>query len=564
MKLLFSLIQAMSFFLFVAYVYCKSPAFKPLGTESVLSRHKVYLYFFFSAISIAGTYLGLPVHGAIANTRAIGPVLAGIIGGPLLGTAVGLTGGLHRYFYGGFTALACGLSTTTEGLIGGLVHLYLVKKTEAPEQVFNPKIVFATTVFAEATQMAIILLVARPYADALALVKVIALPMIAASSLGAATFMSIIRDRKDTYEKVGADSTAKALRIAERTLSLLGKGFGREVAPEMAKIIHEETGVGAVAITDAEKVLAFVGLGSDHHQPGTPIASSWTKRAIAEHEAKFVDGVHEPYRCPLSGECPLRSVLVVPLLMDDDVVGTIKLYEPVHKRFLSLNKTLGEGLTALLSSQLLRARYQEQKSLLVMSELKLARAQVNPHFLFNSLNTIMAMLEDGSRPHSLLNHLSNFFRANLKRSSDLSTLEEELEHVSAYLAIEKARFENRLVVEVDVDPSLLEVLVPTFTLQPLVENAIKHGVSDMLGPGLVRIRAHRKNGVARIDIEDNAGAFQEKRQSENGLGIQIVDKRIRSLQGNKFGVSISCIPNELTRVSLEIPVPERSAGGVAA
>jgi two-component system, LytTR family, sensor kinase len=112
MKLLFALIQAMSFFLFVAYVYCKSPAFKPLKTEPLPSRHKLLFYLFFSAISVMGTYLGLPVHGALANTRAIGPVLAGILGGPLLGTAVGLTGGLHRYFsYGGFTALARSWST---------------------------------------------------------------------------------------------------------------------------------------------------------------------------------------------------------------------------------------------------------------------------------------------------------------------------------------------------------------------------------------------------------------------------------------------------------------------
>ena len=138
MGILFSLVQTMSVFLVVAYLYCKSPGFKPLTTESLRLRDKVYLYFFFSAISLMGTYLGIPVHDALANTRAIGPILAGIIGGPILGTAVGFTGGLHRYFFGGFTALSCGLSTTTEGLIGGLVNLYLVKK-DKPELVFTPR-----------------------------------------------------------------------------------------------------------------------------------------------------------------------------------------------------------------------------------------------------------------------------------------------------------------------------------------------------------------------------------------------------------------------------------------
>ena len=558
MKLLFALIQAMTFFLFVAYLYCKSPAFRPLKAESLRAKDKVLLFALFSALSIVGTYLGLPVHGAIANTRAIGAVLAGIIGGPLLGGAVGVTAGLHRASMGGFTALACGLSTTVEGLFGGLVHLYLVRRG-ASEQVFHPRTAFAATVVAEALQMVIILAVARPYPDALALVKVIAFPMIAANSAGAALFMSLIRDRQDMVDQVGAASSARALRIAGRTLSLLSKGFDREVAPDLARIIHEETGVGAVAITDSEKVLAFVGLGADHHLPGMPIASPWTRKAIAASETTFVDGVHEPYRCSLSERCPLRSVLVVPLLVDGEVVGTIKLYEPAHQRFLSFNRTLGEGLTELLSNQLLRARYQEQKSLLVMAELKLARAQINPHFLFNSLNTILAMLDEGSRAHALLNHLSNFFRKNLKRSSELSTLEEELEHVNAYLEIEKARFEDRLAVELDVDPSLLQTRVPTFTLQPLIENAIKHGISDMLTPGKARIRIYRSDGAARIDIEDNAGAYAERSKASDGLGIKIVDRRIRNLVGRGPGVTISCVPNELTRVSIQVPVADAAS-----
>lgn len=96
MGVLFSLLQTMAVFLVVAYIYSKSPWFRPLTNENLSTRDKVYLYFFFSAISMMGTYMGLPVHDALANTRAIGPVLAGIIGGPILGTSVGFTGGLHR------------------------------------------------------------------------------------------------------------------------------------------------------------------------------------------------------------------------------------------------------------------------------------------------------------------------------------------------------------------------------------------------------------------------------------------------------------------------------------
>jgi two-component system LytT family sensor kinase len=232
----------------------------------------------------------------------------------------------------------------------------------------------------------------------------------------------------------------------------------------------------------------------------------------------------------------------------------VQLFEPRHRRFLNMNKSLGEGLAALLSSQLVIARFQEQKSLLVMSELKLAQAQVNPHFLFNALNTIIAILRrDSDRARDLLIHLSNFFRKNLKRASDVSTLEEELEHVRAYLEIETARFEGRIDVRTEIDPGLLTLRMPAFTLQPLVENAFKHGFSSTLGDGHAVIRAYRDGATAVVTIEDNAGAWQAPKEGA-GLGMQIVDKRVKNLYGEGWGLSVECVPQELTRVTVRLPV----------
>ncbi len=542
----------MAVFLVIAYLFSKTPWFKPLTTESLRFRDKLYIYFFFSTISILGTYLGFPIHDAIANTRAIGPVLAGLVFGPVLGTATGLTGGLHRYFLGGFTAFSCGLSTTVEGTIGGLVHVYLVRKNKS-RMIFDPKVAFVTTFFAEIVQMIIILLASRPLTDAVALVKVIAIPMILTSATGAALFLSIIRDQKNIYDRVAAVSSARAFKIAERTLNILSRGISRETAGDLAKIIREETGVGAVAITDKENVLAFEGEGSDHHIPGDPIASPLTKEAISENKVIFVDGVQDPYECPISDRCPLNSVLVVPLQIDQDVIGTIKLYEPKNRFFLNINKSLGEGIANLLSNQLLLARYEDQKNLLMTAELKLIQAQVNPHFLFNSLNTIISVIRsDSAKARDLLVNLANFFRKNLKRGGELTTLEDELDHVNSYLTIEKARFDDRLTVEMDIDPSLLKLQIPTFTLQPLIENAIKHGISNMLGPGKAKISAYRKGDSAVIEVEDNAGTYSQKKTAD-GLGINIVDKRIKNIFGRRYGTAVSCIPNEVTRVTVEVP-----------
>ena len=409
MGLIVELLQQMSVFLVIAYIFTKSPAFRPLTSESLSYRHKLLLYIIFSTFSIMGTYFGLPVQDAIANTRAIGPVLAGLIGGPVLGLATGLTGGLHRYFLGGFTAFSCGVSTTMEGLVGGLVCLVLLRRGQA-EQRFNPRIALLTTLVAEAMQMVIIVLLATPTENAVHLVQAIAAPMILANSAGAALFMSIIRDQRRMYDHFGALFSAKAFELAERVLEILGEGLNRNTALEMAQLLHRWTGVGAVAITDREQVLAFVGLGEDHHLAGNSITSPLTRRAIEQNQTVFADGVRELYHCTISSQCPLSSALVVPLRVDQDVIGTIKLYEPRRKLFLNINRSLGEGLAALLSEQLVHSRYQEQKTLLAQSELKLAQAQINPHFLFNALNTIVAVLrKDADQARDLLLHLSRFF-----------------------------------------------------------------------------------------------------------------------------------------------------------
>jgi two-component system LytT family sensor kinase len=220
---------------------------------------------------------------------------------------------------------------------------------------------------------------------------------------------------------------------------------------------------------------------------------------------------------------------------------------------MNLNRTLGEGIAQLLSEQLLRYRYENQKNLLVQSELKLIQAQVNPHFLFNALNTIIAVVRiDADQARSLLLHLSNYFRKNLKRSGDLATLEEELDHVNSYLVIQRARFGDKLKVEQDVDPQLLNARLPTFTLQPIVENAVKHGISNMLGAGVVKILAYKEDHKMIVAVEDDAGAYCEKLTSD-GLGMNIVDKRIKSYFGRQYGTKIDCIPGSLTRVQLTFP-----------
>ena len=297
----------------------------------------------------------------------------------------------------------------------------------------------------------------------------------------------------------------------------------------MATIIQDETGAGAVAITDCEKLLGFIGAGADHHLPGTPISSPHTFQAIANNEVVYADGAVLPYYCSVSKDCKLGSCLVIPLRCEGNrVFGTIKLYEPKRKFFSSLNRTLGEGIARLLSNQVLAGTIEEQKRLLAQSEIKLLQAQINPHFLFNALNTLAAVIRrDPEDARLIVHYLSTFFRKNLKRVSTEATL------------------------------NLLHLRLPTFTLQPIVENAIKYGVSQMIDAGRITISAERQDEVLTIVVEDSAGLYRPAPDGD-GMGMNLVDRRIKLRYGASYGLDVSCEEECRTRVSIRVPVEEES------
>lgn len=557
-NLVLLLLQQMCVFLVIAWLMSKTRLFIPLMQVTVRLPHKFLCYIIFSIFCIMGTWFGLHIDDSIANTRAIGAVMGGLLGGPVVGGLVGLTGGLHRYSMGGMTALSCMISTIVEGLLGGLVHSVLIRRGRT-DKVFSPLTAGAITFVAELVQMLIILLIARPFEDALHLVSNIAAPMMVTNTVGAALFMRILLDKRAMFEKYTSAFSATALKVAASTEGILRQGFNEVNSMKVAQVLYQELDIGAVAITDREKLLAFTGIGDDHHLPGRPISSTYTLKAIETGEVVYADGNEVPYRCSLHPQCKLGSTLVIPLRGENQrVMGTIKLYEAKNRLFSSINRTLGEGIAQLLSAQILAGQYERQKALLTQSEIKLLHAQVNPHFLFNALNTIKAVIRrDSEQASQLVQYLSTFFRKNLKRPSEIVTLADEIEHVNAYLQIEKARFQSRLQVTLTVPEALSHQQLPAFTLQPIVENAIKHGTSQLLGTGEVSITARREGQYLMLDIEDNAGLY-EPTNNVSGLGMNLVDKRLRERFGDDYGISVACEPDCFTRITLRLPLEEHA------
>ncbi|MEZ5315950.1 MAG: histidine kinase [Vicinamibacterales bacterium] len=202
-------------------------------------------------------------------------------------------------------------------------------------------------------------------------------------------------------------------------------------------------------------------------------------------------------------------------------------------------------------------RLAEQESLLMTARVEALANQINPHFLFNTLTSISSLIR--SQPETarvLIVKLSGLLRRLLRSQEHFVTLREELDAMDEYLDIERVRFGASLVVEKQIDPESLDVIVPSMLLQPLVENSIKHGLSRKLGTGRIVISATRRAGHAVIEVVDNGVGIPRERLDEpsgSGIGLRNVNERLRVIYGANYQLRLHSVPGEGTSARIEIP-----------
>ncbi len=556
--LLKSLTNRVGIILVLAIMLSKIGLFRKLvSKQNIRLKDKILLAFIFGGFGIIGTYTGIHIQGAIVNARVVGVFVGGLLGGPIVGTLAGVIAGGHRMFsdIGGFTAFACAISTILEGLLAGLIK----KKFEASSH----RIGFALVAgfIAEVIQMIIILIVARPFSDAAELVKIIGIPMILANGIGIAAFMAITDSIFKEIENEAVYQAQLALKIADKTLKYFRKGYNEETAGETAKIIHEMTNVRAVAFTDCEKILAHVGIGEDHHVSGRAIKTKLTKKAI-ETNNYIVANTKDEIECE-EGKCPLKSAIIVPIREEDKVIGTLKLYKGEENSITKVDRELALGLAGIFSTQIELSKIDYQRELLSRSELKALQAQINPHFLFNAINTIVSLTRTQPEDaRELLMHLGNYFRNNLQGQVVDVDLYKEVEHINSYIQIEKARFGDKLQIVYDI-PQDINCKIPPLLLQPLVENAIKHGVLQKLEGGKIEIIAYEEGDNTRLVVRDNGVGMTEEclsglfklniDEENNSIGLRNINERLVNKYGKEYGLNIFSKPGEGTIASLVIP-----------
>lgn len=358
------------------------------------------------------------------------------------------------------------------------------------------------------------------------------------------------------------------LEIANDSLAYLRQGLTDETAQAVCKIALDQTGAAAIAITNTDRILGFAGLGEDHHEVGGPILTRATRESIDFNEhriltAKADIGCSEP-------RCPLRAAIVVPLENRGVAVGTLKFYYTTSKRLNETQVTMAEGLAKLLSTQLELAELDRQTELATRMELKALQAQINPHFLFNTINTIASLIRtEPVQARELLRDFASFYRRTLEANDELVPLERELAYVRMYLHFETARFGDRVHVVWDVDPETLDELVPAFIVQPIVENAIQHAMAP---EGVLRITISSQHSGSSLELvvsDDGVGIEPEMlpRVLEagvgSGLGIALtnVHDRLKGYFGPGSGLAVESVLGQGTVVRMSMVKPDAEAGG---
>ncbi|WP_051530062.1 sensor histidine kinase [Anoxybacteroides tepidamans] len=581
-QLCLTMVERLGIIVMVAFLLTRLPYFRRLiYHQKVDGMQRFIIMLIFGIFGIVGTYTGLTVHvetfavskwtwslkenEALANSRVIGVVIAGLLGGWQVGLGAGIIAGIHRLFLGGFTAVACGVSTMVAGAIAGMVH-HRKKRTFA----LSPAVALVVGMAAEALQMLVILLIAKPFERAWLLVEEIGIPMIIANGLGSAIFILVIRNVFHEEEKAGALQAEKAMRLAEATVHHLRNGLTSQSAKAICELFIKEVPSVAVAVTDRTHILAHVGAGSDHHFANEPIQTETTRQVIETGEMMVV---HDRVVCH-DRDCPLHQAIIAPLKRKDETVGTLKFYFQSEADLSSITFEFVKGLSSLLSLQLEIAEAEKYYQLMKEAQIKALHAQVHPHFLFNALNTIVSCVRlDPNKARQLLVSLAYYFRKNLIGATEMmSTLEEEIRHVQAYLTIEEARFQDKLRVRYEIEEGYEQVTLPTMTLQPLVENAVKHGLKHMKKGSEIIISVQSHGNMVRISVSDNGKGMSEEQvsrllrapivsQQGAGIGLYNVNERVKSLLGEEAHFSIISKEGEGTTVQLMVPLKHEEKGG---
>lgn len=379
---------------------------------------------------------------------------------------------------------------------------------------------------------------------------------------GAVRLAITVRGRSHGFLSEGSRATYETLHTAAMAARHLGGGLSASSSEKAAKYLRVLLDTPALAIVNPGGEVTWEGAWQ-HHAAQTSALAAPTLRdgettLLRRREVACQDAA-----------CQIREAVISPIAVEGRVVGALAAYGMYADA--GLVRATSE-VAGWLSAQIELAELGRERARATEAELAALRAQISPHFIYNSLGAIASFVRtDPDRARDLLLEFADFTRYALRGGGAFTTLADELRNVERYLMLEQARFGERLQVSLLIAPEVLGLTVPFLTIQPLVENAVRHGLATVEGPVTVSITAADLGSEAEIVIDDDgAGADPERiRAILNGTiettshGLGNVDGRLRTIYGDERGLVVETAPGAGLRASFRAPkfLPGARSGG---
>ncbi|UWZ40825.1 histidine kinase [Dactylosporangium roseum] len=374
--------------------------------------------------------------------------------------------------------------------------------------------------------------------------------VVLAAALAAAVYaVARLRSRR-AIATAAQRATYDVLHIAALAAEPLRTGLTEAAAGKAVRHLRTLTGAAGIAVTDAARMLAFDGAG-DHHREQVAVAAA---KAVTAGRSTVLGSDELP--CDLV-DCPVRGAVVVPLAQREGALVALSDGPPAPGLVQATVET-----ARWVGTQLALVELDTSRARLARAEVRALRAQISPHFIYNALTAIASFVRtDPELARELILEFAEFTRYSFRAHGEFTTLAEELRSIDRYLTIERARFGERLQVRLQIAPEVLPVTLPFLCLQPLVENAVRHGLSRKPGMGTISIVARDAGAECHITVEDDGVGMDPAAllSSDDGVdtgqhvGLRNVDDRLRSVFGDGFGVVVETAPGAGTKVSMRVP-----------
>ncbi|WP_232661120.1 sensor histidine kinase [Pseudonocardia sp. TRM90224] len=369
------------------------------------------------------------------------------------------------------------------------------------------------------------------------------------------TIWLFFRNKRNTFATPLEKATFGTLHTVALAAPALREGLSSTSAGFALPYLRTLLDTCALTMTDNRShTLAWDG-DADQHEPDVRSLAEQViqtgRQQVASHTSISCDHPN----------CEVRGIVVVPLETDGNIVGTLAALTTSTAGPVLLRATA--EVARYVSSQLELAELDESRARLNRAEVRALRAQISPHFVYNALTTIASFIRtDPVRARELLIEFADFTRYSFRTAGEYTTLQDELTNIERYVRLEKARFGNRLNIKLQIAPEVLSVVLPFLALQPLVENAVRHGLASKPNGGTITITAENAGAECVIIVEDDGIGMDPSRltddlddahQSGAHVGLGNVDDRMRSTFGDDFGLVVDTAPGAGMKITLRVP-----------